>query len=116
MDITVLDMPEGITVFTKVDNYPSQVNTMYIDEKFYGIKGLYVNRLIVAEPVRGRGIATKLMEALVEKADEKQINVVLEINAYGDLNRDELEVFYGKFGFNKSNIEGLYVRQYRILV
>lgn len=110
MEINVIDTREGIVIYNMMDGHPSQINTMYIDKEVYGISGLYINRLVVSENVRNRGIATKMMEKLVEVVDQKGVDVVLEINPYGDLDREKLEIFYKKFGFTESQLSGLYVR------
>jgi len=67
---------------------------------------LYFNRLIVPAPMRNKGMATALMQTLVECLDRYQQHVLLEINAYGDLTVEQLEKFYSKFGFVKDSNHG----------
>ena len=62
---------------------------------------VFFNRLIVPPAIRNRGVATKLMEQVIEWADEEKINIFNGVNAYGDLNLPQLIRFYSKFGFKK---------------
>lgn len=110
MEVKIADSRDGICIFSRTNEYLAQIDTMYVDEVFYGVRGLYVNRVIVPKEIRNKGIATQMMNELIKKSDEKQINLILEINAYGDLNEDKLKEFYGKFGFIESKIKGVYVR------
>jgi GNAT superfamily N-acetyltransferase len=59
----------------------------------------YFNRLNVPEKIRNRGIATELMNELVDWADLEEINILLDINPYGDMSYNDLKKFYKKFGF-----------------
>lgn len=59
----------------------------------------YFNRIFVPVEYRGQGIATDLMKELIKLADESKITICCDINPYGDLNFDQLKVFYKKFGF-----------------
>jgi hypothetical protein len=46
-----------------------------------------------------QGYATKLLCELEKIADEKAMNIVLDINPYGDLNHEQLHNLYMKHGF-----------------
>lgn len=59
----------------------------------------YFNRLIVPKEFRHQGYATKLLCELEKIADEKAMNIVLDINPYGDLNHEQLHNLYMKHGF-----------------
>ena len=62
----------------------------------------YFHRLFVKKEYRNKGWATKLMEELTTKCDEREIEVLLEINPYTDeIDYQQLESFYKKFGFEK---------------
>lgn len=63
----------------------------------------YFNRLNVPAPIRGRGIAKKLMNQVVEWADQNQIYIHLDINPYGDLNLEQLTSFYKRYGFQEKD-------------
>ena len=63
----------------------------------------YFNRLLVNKNIRGRGLATKLMSRVIFWADTENINILNELNPYGDLNMDQLISFYKKFGFKQPN-------------
>lgn len=75
---------------------------LYISDKLGTLKNLYSRN-------RGCGEATKLMQIVVDYADDKEI--VLELNAqqYGDsirpmLSNQQLKIFYEKFGFTTTDI------------
>ena len=114
MEIKINDLDEGITLFTLEGEAISQIESTYVPKSIYGVKGLYINRLIVPKKVRGQGIATELMKKFVSILDSKKINAILEINAYGDLDEDQLKRFYKKFGFEVENVEDLYIRRFQI--
>jgi len=59
----------------------------------------YFNRLIVDKKVRGQGLSIKLMNQVIEWADQKKIEIILEINPYGSLDYIHLSQFYERFGF-----------------
>lgn len=59
----------------------------------------YFNRLIVPQPLRGKGVATLLMKKLIEILDIEKIILICEVNPYGDLNEEQLFKFYKKYGF-----------------
>jgi GNAT superfamily N-acetyltransferase len=61
----------------------------------------YFNRLIVREDYRNQGYAKKMLSKLIEILHQKRINLWLDINPYGDLNRKQLEELYMKYGFKK---------------
>jgi ribosomal protein S18 acetylase RimI-like enzyme len=55
---------------------------------------------------RRRGHGTQLMKRLIKIADQMQLNLILEVGAYGtdkDPNNDQLTTFYKKFGFKTVN-------------
>lgn len=64
-----------------------------------GERWLYFARLSVPPKERGKGVATELMNELVAWAKEEQVNILCQVNAYGDLDTEQLTNFYKKFGF-----------------
>lgn len=72
----------------------------------------YLNRLYVQPKQRNKGLATSMMKELISLADLKSKDILLEINPYGDLNYDQLKIFYEKFGFNKIGYN-LFERTYK---
>lgn len=58
------------------------------------------NRIFVLENHRNKGIGTLLLRKLCNIADEKQFAIFLGINAYGDLNTEQLRKWYAKYGWN----------------
>ncbi|AMM44963.1 acetyltransferase [Bacillus phage SP-15] len=106
--IQVFQTSEGISVYTHVENSLAQIDTTWCSEEVYSIKGLYINRIIVPKKIGNRGIATKLIQKLIEVSET---NLLLEINAYGDVSEKKLREFYLKFGFEPAkDLPGLYVR------
>lgn len=65
----------------------------------------YFNRLIVDKKLRGQGLSIKLMNQVVEWADTEKIEILLEINPYGNLDYLQLAQFYERFGFEWKNKE-----------
>ena len=59
----------------------------------------YFNRIFVKPQCRKRGIASKLMTEFISFIRKKKIFMVCDINAYGDMDREQLSTFYQKFGF-----------------
>lgn len=72
-----------------------------------------ITRLFVPPAFRNKGITTKLMQELVNWADEKEITLLAEINPYGDLGREELIKFLEKHGFEQVEKENsvLFIRK-----
>lgn len=64
---------------------------------------VYFNRLSVNENIRKQKIATQLMQQVIEWANNDKINIILEVNPYGDLNLEQLIKFYKKFDFEQVN-------------
>jgi len=84
--------------------------------KEYGIEHkdqtwYYFNRLNVPVRLRQQGIAKKLLQEVIEWADSIKVNILLDINPYGDLSYEQLEVLYQKYGFQK--LEKCYVRYFK---
>jgi predicted GNAT family N-acyltransferase len=62
---------------------------------------LYFNRLIVPVGFRNKGFATKILNKVENIVDEHKLNILLDINAYGDLNAKQLFDLYERHGFVK---------------
>lgn len=83
------------------------------DERFIGAaecshvgdRRYYFNRLFVLPEYRGRGYAGRLLESLLEVFRIRNLELILEINPYGDLNYEQLEAFYLNHGFKKHIID-----------
>ena len=74
----------------------------------------YFNRLYVHPEIRNQGIATLLLKQVTVWADENKINILNEINPYGDLNLDNLILLYSKFGFKRvKKCKNLMIRYYK---
>ncbi|EPX85990.1 hypothetical protein Salmuc_00806 [Salipiger mucosus DSM 16094] len=79
-----------------------------VDDVAYLEHGLEDRRLVlngiwVAPSYRGRGIAHRILRRLVEAADEADCGIVLYHEPFGDqgLERDDLEDFYNRHGFQR---------------
>lgn len=59
----------------------------------------YFNRLWVKEDCRGQGCGSELLDRLLALIRETEGKLILEINAYGELNYEQLEAFYKRHGF-----------------
>lgn len=62
----------------------------------------YFNRLNVPLKMRNEGIAKQLLQQVSEWADQERINILLDINPYGDLDLRQLIALYMKFGFKQT--------------
>ena len=67
------------------------------------LKLFYFNRLFVHPRYRNKGIAHKIMKEVVKIVDDNDIDILLEINPYGDLNMKQLISFYLKYLFKEHN-------------
>jgi GNAT superfamily N-acetyltransferase len=68
-------------------------------------------RLNVPSQIRRRGISKQLLSAVAEWADKNQINIILAINPYGDLDLDQLATLYSKYEFLSINDDGVMIRR-----
>ena len=95
----------------KLDGYPGSAELSRIDNEFVKLylqtdvvgTWYYFNRLIVHPKIRNKWVATQLMEQVVIWADKERVNILNEVNPYGDLNRKQLVRFYERFGFEQVN-------------
>lgn len=94
--------------YRKIDHYLALAELTIMEnslvDDIYEIKSkdqtwYYFNRLNVPVKIRNQGIATELMNELIQWADSEKINILLDINPYGDLSYKQLKEFYKKFGF-----------------
>lgn len=67
--------------------------------KFLNENQFYFNRLFIQPKFRGKGFAHILMKEIIEIVDERKIDIILDINPYGDLNYNQLLKFYQKYDF-----------------
>ena len=61
----------------------------------------YFNRLFVREDYRNQGYAKCLLSKMIDILKKEKINLWLDINPYGDLNYEQLEELYMRYGFKK---------------
>ena len=85
--------------------------SIYQSHKLEGV-WYYFNRLSVPPKLRKKGIAKKLLGEMCEWADDKEINIWLDINPYGDLDLRQLISLYSKFGFKQTLQQGTMIRRY----
>lgn len=67
----------------------------------------YFNRLYVHEPFRKMGIATELITRMLHEVKRKDVQLYLDINPYGNMALEDLEKFYAKHGFIKTDDDNL---------
>lgn len=86
------DVPlAGTAELTKIDGSIYDVE----DENVW-----YFNRLLVPEKLRGKGIASILLDELVKVLNKEGITLICEVNAYGDMSEKELKRMYVRHGFS----------------
>lgn len=64
-------------------------------------KVYYFNRLIVDEKLRGKGLSKLLLDNVANWADLNSITILLDINPYGKMSKEDLQILYGKYGFEE---------------
>ena len=75
----------------------------------------YFNRLIVPPKVRNRGISKLLLQQVADWADQEKINIINEINPYGNLTLNHLIHLYKKYGFTLIR-KNLMIRKYKEII
>ena len=99
---------ERVTGTSITVTYFSDDNSLIIGSAecsvIYTLNQMYFNRLYVRPEHRRKGFGTKLLTRLLEIIKEKDLELQLDINPYGDMDYAQLESFYMKHGFEKSII------------
>lgn len=72
-------------------------------------EGFVINRVNTPHDHRGKGHARELMRECLADADAEGVTLYLWINAYGDMNEEQLSAWYQRCGFVEQ--EGLYTRR-----
>lgn len=72
----------------------------------------YFNRLFIHKNFRGAGHSHKLMKTAFAIIDDKECDVILDINPYGELSMNKLIKFYKRYGFTQSNNKS-FIREYK---
>ncbi|NLJ76298.1 MAG: GNAT family N-acetyltransferase [Peptococcaceae bacterium] len=75
----------------------------------------YAPGLFVPEDMRNRGIASLLMDELIDVLDEHEFTVITGVHPTGDLDYDRLITFYRKYGFEKLGYEIALIRYPQVL-
>lgn len=65
---------------------------------------MYFNRLYIRPEYRGKGLGSKLLDRLLELVKDRNIELQLDINPYGEMDYLELECFYVRHGFKKYKV------------
>lgn len=92
----------AISVFDEQEKYPVRIVGSSECSYCYDPSGAwYFNRLFVHRDYRGNGISSILLEKMLHYVKTLQIPLLLDINPYGDLSREQLEQFYIRHGFEK---------------
>lgn len=102
MQDQIIDNPEHIAILNITDRSLASAEVSKFNDEVW-----YFNRIIVPPAIRNRGIAKKLMEQLIKVLDKRKITLVCDINPYGDLDFDQLKVFYKKYGFVDHDVHHL---------
>jgi len=112
-EIKVIKTPELIHIVCRPAGevrFAGTIDASKIDGSIYGVDGdnvWYFNRLFVPKQIRKKGIASRLLQELVKIMEEDKIIMICEINAYGDLEEEELVDLYKKYGFKETPDEYL---------
>lgn len=61
----------------------------------------YFNRILVSNRLRGKGIASKILDELLRFMKNNKYNLLCEINPYGDLSYNQLKDWYIRHGFEE---------------
>ncbi len=90
----------------KADGYPVSLDIISVDDSgdksLPNINGLLVSRLFVHKRIRGKGYARQAMDKLCLYADENQLDLILQPNAYGEMKQRQLIYWYKRLGFKRS--------------
>lgn len=95
------------------------METCYIDHATNAIadlcdyynKGMYIMRITVPPASRGKGVARRLLQTIIEDADKENVTLYLEIAQSDGLNYDQLEAWYERAGFSQNRSMGFFVRK-----
>jgi predicted GNAT family acetyltransferase len=102
-ELSSVDTNELIDIITSVS---TKLFNIKQDEKWF-----FFNRLNVPQSIRNQGIASILMQSLVNLADSNSINILNPISSSGDMSNCLLTKFYMKYGFELV-IPGLLIRKF----
>lgn len=91
----------NITVFTIINGKRCAAEISKFGDFESNDKIFYFNRLIVHESLRNQGIASDLMNKLIQILDTEKITLLCDVNPYGGLSLEQLILFYNKYGFIK---------------
>lgn len=79
-------------------------------KEFQNIDKVYFfSRLNVPEKLRGQGLGSLLMQKTIDFCKENNAMLINTVNPYGDMNLQELNDFYQKFGMKIVNEDGLLI-------
>jgi len=107
MEVEFTDTPDLISVFVVVDDKLASADLTKVGDGWF-----YFNRIFVPQDLRGRGIATAMMEKVAELLDARGSEAVIEVNPYGNLDFEQLVKFYEKWGAEMTE-KGYMVRKPR---
>ncbi len=107
---TILKEPENLDVAICFEgNLPIGIAMMAKYKVISGHKGM-IEDVVVSEDHRGKGIGRKLMELLLDRAEESKLNDVLLFSGH---HRTPAISLYKSLGFTLKN-SGLYVKKLKV--
>ncbi len=75
----------------------------------------YFSRLFVKPKFRRKKFAHTLMREVIKIIDQRKIDIILEINPYGDLSYKQLVKFYQKYNFELNDDGDCFIRKHQKL-
>lgn len=108
IDFTIhkTDTANYISVYIFRENMLSFIGSAELSDMCFKNQ-FYFNRLFVKPEFRGNGFAHILMKEMLKIIDLRKIDIMLDINAYGDLNHKQLLKFYQKYNFKLNSDNSL---------
>lgn len=97
------------TSYSKILENPRRLAVVDLTD-YYG-HGLIITRINVPAEHRRKGIGNELLKQVIADADREKVNLFLEINSYGGMSYDDLQLWYERNGFTNMFHSGVFVRR-----
>lgn len=84
-----------------VSEYPTELLGLFEAAPTGTKRVAELNRVNVPAKWRGQGIGRRLMQEVLDEADQLGVTLVLDINPYGDMDYQALSAWYQRVGFTE---------------